>query len=55
MLEDSTASYVLAGKAYASDKIVQKIKNMGSTAVIPPHKSSKIDRLMIAGYTSEGT
>ena len=44
LLEDSTASYVLADKAYASDKIVQQIKNMGSTAVIPPHQSSKTAR-----------
>ena len=36
LLGEKKADFVLADKAYDSDKILEKIKEMGAIAVIPP-------------------
>jgi len=40
-LEGKEAEFVLADKAYDSNNILEKIEEMGATAVIPP-KSNRI-------------
>ena len=44
LLENKCANFVLADKAYDSDKILEKIDAIGATAVIPPKSNRKTQR-----------
>src|SRR3990167_10456466 len=44
LLDGKSADFVLADKAYDSDKILEKIDAIGATAVIPPKSNRKTQR-----------
>ena len=53
LLDGKSADFVLADKAYDSDKILEKIKEIGATAVIPPKSNRKIPRKYDKHYYKE--
>jgi transposase len=44
LLEDKHADFVIADKAFDSDNILEKIEQIGATAVIPPKSNRKEQR-----------
>lgn len=42
MIEGFTADYVLADKAYDTDKLFQSVRDFGGEPVIPPRRHRKI-------------
>ena len=53
LLDGKSVDFVLADKAYDSDKILEKIKEIGATAVIPPKSNRKIPRKYDKHYYKE--
>lgn len=53
LLNGKSADFVLADKAYDSDKILEKIEEIGATAVIPPKSNRKIQREYDKHYYKE--
>jgi transposase len=53
LLGEKKADFVLADKAYDSDKILEKIKEMGATAVIPPKSNRIVQREYDKDYYKE--
>jgi transposase len=53
LLDGKSADFVLADKAYDSDKILEKISEIGATAVIPPKSNRIIQREYDKHYYKE--
>jgi transposase len=53
LLEGKSADFVLADKAYDSDKVLEKIAEIGATAVIPPKSNRIIQRTYDKHYYKE--
>jgi transposase len=53
LLDNKSADFVLADKAYDSDKILEKIAEIGATAVIPPKSNRKTQREYDKHYYKE--
>ena len=53
MLENKNAEFVVADKAYDSNKILEKIAQMEATAVIPPRSNRKEQREYDKHYYKE--
>jgi transposase len=52
-LDGRKTDFVLADKAYDSDKILEKIKEMGAIAVIPPKSNRTVQREYDKDYYKE--
>jgi transposase len=44
LLEGAETAHVIADKGYDSDGVLQKIEELGASAVIPPRSSRKVQR-----------
>jgi len=44
LLEDIETAYVIADKGYDSDRVLEKIEELGASAVIPPRSNRKVQR-----------
>jgi len=44
LLEDIHTEHVIADKAYDSESVLEKIKDLGAIAVIPPKSNRKVQR-----------
>ena len=53
LLDDKNADFVLADKAYDSEKILEKISEISATAVIPPKSNRIIQREYDKHYYKE--
>ncbi len=53
LLDGKSADFVLADKAYDSDRILEKITGMGAVAVIPPKSNRVIQREYDKHYYKE--
>ena len=53
LLDGKSADFVLADKAYDSDKILEKIAEIGAAAVIPRKKNRKTQREYDTHYDKE--
>jgi transposase len=44
LLEDIETEHVIADKGYDSERVLEKIKELGASAVIPPKSNRKVQR-----------
>ena len=44
LLEDVETGHVIAEKGYDSDRVLEKIEELGASAVIPPKSNRKVQR-----------